>query len=634
MSSSGSPPHGRGTHHHDRTPRGERGLTPARAGNTSAPSDGSCKATAHPRTGGEHPLAGAEASALAGSPPHGRGTPTGWCRSVGSGRLTRARAGNTTPARPRPVSLSAHPRTGGEHDTMLLMPITADGSPPHGRGTLAAPPGSRAGPRLTPARAGNTSTNSRASTQTTGSPPHGRGTPAQAACDVLTFGLTPARAGNTCCLVSHCRPPWAHPRTGGEHQNSATTCSRRAGSPPHGRGTRRGAVGAQRAGGLTPARAGNTPRGATRAGRRWAHPRTGGEHLDSGVRHDPYEGSPPHGRGTQAEGPALRDHPGLTPARAGNTTGCASGCAARRAHPRTGGEHGKPMSVAVSMRGSPPHGRGTPRSTRTARTCSRLTPARAGNTTGAPPVLSAMRGSPPHGRGTLRVCRGRRSDAGLTPARAGEHYDTARRNVTRRGSPPHGRGTRERVADRARALGLTPARAGNTGTRPSGPECLGAHPRTGGEHGRGSSDDAVAAGLTPARAGNTSCRAAASISSWAHPRTGGEHEKLIALEGMPRGSPPHGRGTHRVAQAAEWTSGLTPARAGNTRPEATRRTSTRAHPRTGGEHACRAERRRNVDGSPPHGRGTPAHGRPGPATSRLTPARAGNTPRRSGGRVD
>ncbi len=294
----GSPPHGRGTPDGGEGGVRHRGLTPARAGNTGPWPTARAAGRAHPRTGGEHSYTVSRNERPLGSPPHGRGTPRceGHCRM--ERRLTPARAGNTATTPTDSASRWAHPRTGGEHVTSTNEVTSPSGSPPHGRGTP-------------------------------GAPLH----------QSLDDRLTPARAGNTRVVVSHDRLLPAHPRTGGEHGGLSWADGWKAGSPPHGRGTPRHHHTALGSAGLTPARAGNTPRTATAAPCRSAHPRTGGEHgraVQFGIVH---VGSPPHGRGTLDGGGGAGQLAGLTPARAGNTSSSAAGSPGRWAHPRTGGEH-------------------------------------------------------------------------------------------------------------------------------------------------------------------------------------------------------------------------------------------------------------------------------------------------------
>ena len=560
----GSPPHGRGTPAGPRPQARPERLTPARAGNTTLGGGCSRRRGAHPRTGGEHPPERHQRVRVEGSPPHGRGTPVGEPDPEHQQRLTPARAGNTSAARAGRANPWAHPRTGGEHPD----------------------PGA-------------------AVTCTVGSPPHGRGTHRRGSRHLRPAGLTPARAGNTRSAAGRAGPRRAHPRTGGEHGGLYGRNCAHLGSPPHGRGTRvlhRRRVGR---GGLTPARAGNTPPRSPTPCAAWAHPRTGGEHPDVPPTRVTAGGSPPHGRGTRRGARRATSGRGLTPARAGNTFATIPSSRSHMAHPRTGGEHRRSPRPPTAQRGSPPHGRGTRARSAVRGGRGGLTPARAGNT-------ATPRATTPPGR--------------AHPRTGGEHPEC---HIDRRwtsGSPPHGRGTQTAHRGDPPRQRLTPARAGNTASVGlSGAGC-GAHPRTGGEHGcdlptrglgpgspphgRGTPGpvrpDHHVQGLTPARAGNTRTGNGRPILCKAHPRTGGEHPSDLDPDAASYGSPPHGRGTRRRAGRRGRDRRLTPARAGNT---------TR-----GLGPFCWGH------GSPPHGRGTPAAHRRHSARERLTPARAGNTP--------
>ena len=192
----GSPPHGRGTRGISSDRRVGAGLTPARAGNTHAGPRRHAVRRAHPRTGGEHPCHDRYSADWPGSPPHGRGTPAPRPARPRAARLTPARAGNTPSGPALTAAQPAHPRTGGEHSHRLVIAPRYGGSPPHGRGTPVRGPRARGGRGLTPARAGNTQPMSRVFQRTS-----------------------------------------AHPRTGGEHAGRWMSGNRGSGSPPHGRGT-------------------------------------------------------------------------------------------------------------------------------------------------------------------------------------------------------------------------------------------------------------------------------------------------------------------------------------------------------------------------------------------------------------
>ena len=208
----------------------------------------------------------------------------------------------------------------------------------------------------------------------------------------------------------------------------------------------------------------------------------------------------------------------------------------RRAHPRTGGEHGPRVDMSSHFGGSPPHGRGTRVRGREEHDACRLTPARAGNTSASREITAAARAHPRTG-GEHRGRPTAAPPAGAHPRTGGEHAGGSDQAVGVVGSPQHGRGTRVVHGRRVGRGGLTPARAGTTAGRPICACCPPAHPRTGGEH----------SGQRPgARLG--------------------EHVGVPALVLVVGGSPPHGRGTLHAPRRVRQGPGLTPARAGNTAP--------------------------------------------------------------------
>ena len=233
----GSPPLARGALPHTREPVTPRRLTPARAGSTAGAGFESSRRQAHPRSRGEHSSAPARETRPGGSPPLARGALVRPGRAECRARLTPARAGSTAGARPAAVGAGAHPRSRGEHDCGHVAHRKGEGSPPLARGALARARRQVVLVRLTPARAGSTAVNSSAYTSAWahprsrgehwsvlwqvvigvgsppvargaralpfaafslyGSPPLARGAPGIARRRAVPRGLTPARAGST-----------------------------------------------------------------------------------------------------------------------------------------------------------------------------------------------------------------------------------------------------------------------------------------------------------------------------------------------------------------------------------------------------------------------------------------------------
>ena len=115
--------------------------------------------------------------------------------------------------------------------------------------------------------------------------------------------------------------------------------------------------------------------------------------------------------------------------------------------------------------------------------------------------------------------------------------------------------------------------------------------------------------------------------SRAHPRSRGEHQSPFTLDALIWGSSPLARGTSKTRSSSCLFPGLIPARAGNIKCRRIPVKAFRAHPRSRGEHCCRAVRVSIVEGSSPLARGTSQvivlvlHLRG------LIPARAGNISR-------
>ena len=136
----------------------------------------------------------------------------------------------------------------------------------------------------------------------------------------------------------------------------------------------------------------------------------------------------------------------------------------------------------------------------------------------------------------------------------------------------------------------------------------------------------VRTGLIPARAGNTFLSLGFHKCAGAHPRSRGEHVLMSTYPDCVTGSSPLARGTRHRRHQSPNSSGLIPARAGNTAPVRFRGFPPRAHPRSRGEHIDLPPGQYTARGSSPLARGTPLLGIDNSEYFGLIPARAGNTP--------
>ena len=150
------------------------------------------------------------------------------------------------------------------------------------------------------------------------------------------------------------------------------------------------------------------------------------------------------------------------------------------------------------------------------------------------------------------------------------------------GSPPHGRGKVRLQEQDCRSGGITPAWAGKSHL-------------TGG--------DRVLLRITPAWAGKSPFQTWSVPHSRDHPRMGGEKSAFAMLRALVFGSPPHGRGKVGTVTAALGDLGITPAWAGKRISFLSPSLSLPHHPRMGGEKDDYDSSGKELQGSPPHGRG-------------------------------
>ena len=91
-----------------------------------------------------------------------------------------------------------------------------------------------------------------------------------------------------------------------------------------------------------------------------AHPRVGGENDDTGGESRTINGSSPRGRGKRLGELIEVFDVGLIPAWAGKTRDAQLTCHALEAHPRVGGENLDKGAAGLMASGSSPRGRGKP----------------------------------------------------------------------------------------------------------------------------------------------------------------------------------------------------------------------------------------------------------------------------------
>ena len=153
---SGSSPLARGTRQDRAAGYGHGRFIPARAGNTGWPGPPASPSPVHPRSRGEHVRARISIESFRGSSPLARGTPEITLSELNGRRFIPARAGNTSRRPGSTAGPSVHPRSRGEHDLAGDLTDAVAGSSPLARGTHAGHGAAHEPERFIPARAGNT----------------------------------------------------------------------------------------------------------------------------------------------------------------------------------------------------------------------------------------------------------------------------------------------------------------------------------------------------------------------------------------------------------------------------------------------------------------------------------------------
>ena len=154
--STGSPPLARGIRRLQRRISEVYRITPARAGNTNSFGTISYVTQDHPRSRGEYQSGAGLDNEQVGSPPLARGILCIRFIFGQSCRITPARAGNTRSDSRDTSILEDHPRSRGEYPFELDERQLNTGSPPLARGIRLSSTVLPCACRITPARAGNT----------------------------------------------------------------------------------------------------------------------------------------------------------------------------------------------------------------------------------------------------------------------------------------------------------------------------------------------------------------------------------------------------------------------------------------------------------------------------------------------
>ena len=152
----GSSPHARGTHNGLKLCEFVRGIIPACAGNTSRGMSAEDVRRDHPRMRGEHRCEWCGKDRRQGSSPHARGTLSDIMDAFRQRGIIPACAGNTSAPSAWPDTATDHPRMRGEHRSGIRPDDGAPGSSPHARGTPDGPSLRALGRGIIPACAGNT----------------------------------------------------------------------------------------------------------------------------------------------------------------------------------------------------------------------------------------------------------------------------------------------------------------------------------------------------------------------------------------------------------------------------------------------------------------------------------------------
>ena len=384
-----------------------RRIIPARAGQTTDGRTGPKSYSDHPRACGANSAVSDAVVPDFGSSPRVRGKPTIDGKAENSARIIPARAGQTN--RPPRIILNSadHPRACGANYLDNPWDMFKIGSSPRVRGKPRRRSSSPPLRRITPARAGQTSTADtctwevsdhpracganmtpfRPFTVTEGSSPRVRGKPNHAASTGVGSRIIPARAGQTKAALQITTTTKDHPRACGANPASTPAMLTVSGSSPRVRGKPSGPAGQVSEGRIIPARAGQTRRIRRCASRLPDHPRACGANPVGFRTSVAGFGSSPRVRGKLQGDKQPFVTSRIIPARAGQTRPVSLVGLPAPDHPRAcGANHGSHAAPPITY-GSSPRVRGKRYTTLAAVAFPRIIPARAGQTkfiTGGP----------------------------------------------------------------------------------------------------------------------------------------------------------------------------------------------------------------------------------------------------------
>ena len=275
-----------------------------------------------------------------GSPPLARERPEEERSNILGVGITPARAGKTSALMSSYAAPGDHPRSRGKDFALCTILPWLPGSPPLARERLFRDYDKRYSTGITPARAGKTRDTSRIiridrdhprsrgkdtrhhapPSVFLGSPPLARERPDGPLGSVFRIGITPARAGKTHPASQTFRRFQDHPRSRGKDFSTTSWLVATTGSPPLARERHGGHLRCRAVVGITPARAGKTQGLQKCAGIGWDHPRSRGKDVQQRNYGHRAVGSPPLARERPPIELIKASSFGITPARAGKTS--------------------------------------------------------------------------------------------------------------------------------------------------------------------------------------------------------------------------------------------------------------------------------------------------------------------------